>query len=364
MEELYLQPQPARPGAAPSFARETIDAVEFILEEDIFALEGRLARYVGAPFCVAVSDAASGIALSLRAAGIGSGDKVLLAALGCAVPVQGIALAGATPVFVDINPNTYTLDPFCIEYVLGKLARQGEFPKALIAADLFGAPCHYRELTRICDQHGLVLIEDLSDALSATLSGIMTGNFGRFSVASFAPGNLEELGGGAVFCRCEDDAFRLASLRHAAKQEFLGERGGALPCMGSADASVISEQLKLCSDEAAGRRKVATRYREKLAGAVQLQQMVPDAESSYSQLVVTLPRARDRKAVAEVLKQRHVPAAGPGRGRQTGYCEWNRRMLPCALSLNDRLLSLPINPHMSEHIVDYICESLFEALDS
>jgi dTDP-4-amino-4,6-dideoxygalactose transaminase len=303
------------------------------------------------------------MALALRAAGIGGGDFVLCPALGCAAPVQGIAIAGARPVFVDVNPNTYAIDPFCAEYVLSRLKRRGEAAKALIAVDIFGAPCNYQELGRICAERDVVLIEDLSEAFGARLSGIATGNFGRFSVASFSGGDIEEPGGGAVFCRNESDALRVASLRSSAKRQFLGGRGAAMPCMSAADTLIVSERLGSCQGELKERERLARRYKDRLPGAARAQQLLPEAESAHTRMVVALPGDWDREAVSQRLRALNIPAAGHGRGHQTGYCDWNRRMLPRALSLNERLISLPIHPHLGEHAVDYICEGLTQALN-
>lgn len=363
MEQLNLQPVKTK-SAQPVFS-QVLNQFEFILEQDVAALEDKLAKFVDAPFCVAVSDAASGIALALRTAGIGAGDRVLCAALGCAVPVQGIMLAGAAPIFVDVNPNTYTVDPFCVEYALGKLARSEEkMPRALIATDLFGAPCHYGQLEEVCRQRGMTLIEDFTGAFGARFAGGQAGNFGRFSVASFAsPSPLDELGGGAVFCRDEEDARRLAGMRRVNRQEFIGELGTAIPCMSSTDTALINEKLEDVARQNQLRQKAAARYRKMLRGKVRMQQLVSEGESIYSQFVVALPRARARSLVSSRLYSMNIPCGAPVCGKQTGHSDWNRVMLINTLAVSDRLLSLPIHPYLSDHLVDYICECLMRAID-
>jgi len=343
-----------------SFAREPI---ELILGKEICDLEKRLAAWVQTERCVAVSDAASGIALALMAAGIGSGDSVMCAALGCTLPVQGIMTAGALPIFADINPNTYTIDPFCLEYALGKLKRNNQaIPRALIATDLFGAPCHLTELEQICRSQGIVLIEDMSGAFGAKYLGKMAGGFGRFSVASFATsGPWDELGGGAVFCRTEEDAAKISALRRAASQQHI-EPENRIPYMGSTDAILTNMRLDSLKEEHANRRKIAIRYRENLEKKVRMQQLVDGGQSVYSQLVVALPKAGSRPAVIKRLFQMNIPSEPPLCGLQNADNDWNRTMLVNTKVLAERLLSLPIHSHLSGQVVDFICESLLEAI--
>ena len=366
MEQLSLRPEELRDMETGTYAlAEALlpEPMELILGEEICVLEKRLAAWVGTNRCVAVSDAASGMALALLAAGIGRGDRVICAALGCALPVQGILLAGASPVFADINPNTYTIDPFCLEYVLGNLKRNNEPPpRALIATDLFGAPCHYIELEKICQSRGMALIEDMSGAFGAKYLGRPAGNFGRFSVASFAsPGPLEEMGGGAVFCRDPDDAQSVASLRRINRQQHI-EPGNHIPFMASADAALTKLRLDSLRDAHRRRRKAANHYRRVLTGKLRLQQVVEEGESVYSQLVVALPKAGNRAVVTKRLFQMNIPAGPPLCGMQSADTAWNRTMLTNTHALSGRLLSLPIHSHLNGPTVDFICDSLLSAM--
>ena len=366
MEKLGFKPivEKGREKRASAMVRALAAApLELILGEEVEALERRLAAWVGTESCLAVSDAATGIALALRAAGIQQGDRVVCAALGCALPVGGILMAGGMPVFADINPNTYTVDPFCLEYALSKLRKDGQPPvRALIATDLFGAPAHLRELALICENRGITLIEDLSGAFGGRYMGQKTGNFGRFSVASFAcPGPLDEPGGGAVFCRNSEDAQLLALLRKAGRQQRMDLQAPS-PCMGSADAALTGLRLEDLEEDHHRRRRAAARYRQSLSGKVRLQQLAEGSESVYSQLVVALPKAGNRAAVVKRLFEMQIPSGPPLCGLQTADNGWNRTMLVNARALEGRLLSLPIHAHLSNQIVDYICESLLSAL--
>ena len=338
---------------------------ELILGKEVYELEQRLAAWVGTERCVAVSDPASALALALRTAGVNAGDLVICAALGCALPVQGIMLAGGVPVFADINPNTYTLDPFCLEYALEKLRRNKyETPRALIATNLFGAPCHLTELEQICRSRGIELIEDMTASFGAKHHDRMCGSFGRFSVASFAsPGPFDEPGGGAVFCRSQGDAEKISALRRTVSQQRI-DLGPDIrtPRIGSADASLTDMRLDGMEEEHELRRKAAARYRKNLAGKVRVQKLVDGGQSVYSQLVAALPKGADRPEVIRRLFELNIPSGPPLCGVQSADTEWNRSMLVSTRALAERLLSLPVHAHLNEQVVDFICQSLLEAI--
>ena len=337
---------------------------EAVLGEETGLLEQNLAEWVGAAHCVSVSDPVSGIALALKAAGVERGDRVICPALGCALPVQGVLLASATPLFADVNPDTYTLDPFRLEYTLGKLRSSGEnMPVALIAVDLFGGPCHLAELEQVCQNYGIALIEDISGAFGASYLGRKVGSFTRFAVASFAAaGHLEEPSGGAVFCREKQDAAKVAALRCLCRQQS-PTPGCRMPYMRSADITLTHLRLESFEHEQAGRQKAAQRYRLNLADKVQLQQPMPGGESVYSQFVVALPGGQRQRVMQQLLRQ-GIPCAPPPCGVQTfSGCD-RSDLLTNARLLSDRLLSLPIYPHLSVSLVDFICEELASALSA
>lgn len=340
------------------------EMINDILNEDRPLLERRLARYTGAQHCVALSDPADGLAMALLATGVQPEDRVLCAAMGCTLPVQAIALAGCQPVYVDVNPNTYTIDPCCVEYSLRKLRRMGEaVPRVLIATDLFGSPCSYPALQTLCDREGITLIEDLSGALGARLEEQRAGSFGRFAVAAFGPPFLpEEPGGGVVFCREERDAFRLANLRNVEYQSNPGEHLPGVPAMRHTDAALIDAALEEFDSRLAKRRAVAEMYRNYLEAKVRLQQIAAGGQSAYSQLVVALPKAANRSSIVEKLRGQDIPCGAPACGVQTVHSDWNWVMLVNTMAVAERLLALPLHEHMRESTVEYICRCLLQAL--
>lgn len=351
-----------------SVLREMAVHSEFILGKDVQELEQRLCEYVGTDCCVSVSSGTSGLLLALRAAGVGKGDSVLCTTFSYFATADVIALTGAQPLFVDINPNTFNIDPYCLEYVLRKCVRtKTPLPRALIAVDLFGLPCDYDALEEICARFDIVLIEDMAQSFGASYRGKKTGSFGHFSVASFFLAKpLGGLGdGGAVFCHSEQDARMLRSMRKDGKaQQALGTGdtiGSAT--LDSIQTSIISEKLKAFDEEHIRRQAVAARYRKNLSGHVKLQQEGEDYTSAHTHFVIALHDDRHRAEVMERLHENSIPShiyqAAPL--RDTGACnDWNRITLVNTSVIAKKILAIPMHPYLSNNVVDYICDCILQ----
>lgn len=374
MEQVDLQRLYKRVDLEPPTAYEWAQqTVQMIFDEDVRGLEERLAAYVGAADCVALSGPADGVALALRAAGAGEGDAVLCTALESAHVVQGIERVGATPLFADLNPNTYTMDPYCLDYALGKLRRGDKpAPKALVATGLFGMPCNFAELGALCRREGIVLIEDMGDAFGARAGGARAGSLGRYAVASFSRSGAAEDGGAAVFCRNARDREKLRVHRPCAQlvmhpEEYEDGRRAPRPDGARRDrmeAGVVRAQLEEYDEHRKMREQVAQQYARRLKGAVRLQRPTPDALGAWTQLVVALPSAALRDGVLRELHGRGIPCTVPQLAPLAGGGEWNAVMLVSTMALAGRLVSLPIHPYLSGHVVEYICDSLMEAVQA
>lgn len=334
------------------------------LQRDMAELERHLCEYVEAEHCVCVDSATTGMLMALRTAGVQMGDSVLCTSFSYFATADIIELLGAKPVFVDINPNSYCIDPYCLEYVVGKCVRRKlSLPRALIAVDLFGLPCNYDAIAEICEKYGIVLIEDMAQSFGASYKGRKTGCFGRLAVSSFFPARpLGELGeGGAVFCHSCDDASRLESLRR--NIHLNGARSNRLDTV---QASVVEEKLRTFDLELERRRKIATRYRERLQGHVKLQQIQEHYESACTHFVISLKDARIREGMIERLQLCHIPCEiftpSPISHRERSGND--KVALVNAQSVAQRILTIPMHPYLSGRVVDYICDRILEELAS
>lgn len=336
---------------------QAVQAVgELFLRGDIAEMERQLCAYTGAEHCIGISNATTGLLLALRAAGVGEGDGVLCTPFGFFATRQVIEMLGALPLPVDINPGNWNIDPYCLEYVLGRRAREKQPPpKALIAVDLFGLPCDFDVLGEICERNGITLIEDMSQALGASYHGVKTGNFGRFSVTSFFPGRtLGESGGGAVFCHTPEDERKLRSLHGTpcAEKDL---------CRQSAGALLVSQSLRRFDEECARRRKVAACYAKNLEGIVKMQLIPEGSVSAYNQYAVLARNAEMRDHVLAGLQEKEIPCRpySPAPLQRTAN-SLERVMLHGAQSVAERIFLLPMHPYLSPNVIEHVSACVAE----
>jgi dTDP-4-amino-4,6-dideoxygalactose transaminase len=180
------------------------------------AFEREVAEAVGVPYAVALSSGTAGLHLALALFGVGRGDEVLTSTLTFAATAYAIAYVGATPVFVDASPETWTMDPGLLEEEIDARLRSGRKPAAVIAVDLYGQCCDYERIARLCEQHEIPLIEDAAEALGASYRTRPAGSFGSCAIFSFN-GNkiITTSGGGMLVSR---DRALVERARHLATQ--------------------------------------------------------------------------------------------------------------------------------------------------
>lgn len=181
---------------------EVLTSARFIGGSKITELEQRLAEYVGVRHCVTCGNGTDAITLALMTWGVGEGDAIFVPDFTFFSSGECPAFEGATPVFVDVDPHTYNLDPNKLETAVRKVRDEGKYQaKAVIAVDLFGLPADYRSIRPVCDKYGLLLLEDGAQGFGGSLDGRKACSFGDISTTSFFP--AKPLGcygdGGAVF---------------------------------------------------------------------------------------------------------------------------------------------------------------------
>lgn len=162
------------------------------------AFERELADYVGVPHAAALSSGTAGLHLALVLLGVGPGDEVWLSTQTFAATANAVVYVGATPVFVDSHPDTWTLDPELLAEALDEAARRGALPKAIIAVDLYGQAADYEPIVAACERHGVPLIEDAAEGLGATYKGRKVGSFGVMGVFSFNGNKIITTSGGGM----------------------------------------------------------------------------------------------------------------------------------------------------------------------
>lgn len=334
--------------------RRVIEGGQFILGPEVAAFEDSFAAYLGAAGAVGVASGTAALQLSLLACGVGPGDEVITASHTFIATAEAISHVGATPVFVDIDPSTYTLNP---ERVAEAVTPR---TKALVPVHLYGHPADMDALLAIAERRGLRVVEDAAQAHGAVYRGRRCGTIGDLAAFSFYPGkNLGAYGdGGAATGQRVDLLARVRKLRdHGRTTKYEHDEIGFGERLDALQAAILRVKLTRLEAWTEARRLVAARYRELLAGTpLGLPVERHEARHVYHLFVV---RSERRDALAESLKR-----AGIGVGvhyplplhRQPAYRDLGGKAV--ALPETDRaaaeVLSLPIFPEMSDEQIEYV----------
>jgi perosamine synthetase len=303
------------PMSAPDVTEDDIAAVTAVLRSGRLALGARcvefeesLARYVGVRHAVGVSSGTAALHLLVRGLGIGEGDEVLVPSFTFAASVNAILYERATPVFVDIEPQTYNLDPRDIE------AKLSPRTKAIMAVDVFGHPAPWDELNEIASRHCLVVIDDACEGLGAEYHGRRLGGFGAAAAFAFYPNKQITAGEGGVITTNDDD---LAAYVRSARNQGRGDgpwlehiRLGYNYRLDEMSAALVCSQLRRIEELLRKRADVAAMYTAELAdiGGIRIPKVMPDVRMSWFVYVITLEKGIDGAKVLSGLEKRGIPA--------------------------------------------------------
>lgn len=365
---LDLKAQQAR--IAPELRRR-LDAVlahcQFILGPEVGELERELAAFCGAKHCVAVSSGTDAIQIAFMAEGIGRGDAVFLPAFTYTATAEVPLVLGATPVFVDVDPRTFQIDPAHLSDRIGAVRKAGRLrPRAVIGVDLFGQAADWPRLTEIAAREGLFTLDDCAQSYGATLHGRPLGTQADATIASFFPS--KPLGGygdgGAIFTERDDRDALYRSLRThgegTTRYEVL--RTGMNGRLDSLQAAVLLAKLTVFREELEIRERVARAYDQRLGNTVTIPARVPDSTSAWAIYAILLPEGLSRDAVQARLKEQGVPTAiyypRPLHLQPAYRDHHDGTSLPVAEALARRILALPIHPDLSEAQIEHICASV------
>ena len=369
---LDLKAQQAR--IAPELRRR-LDAVlahcQFILGPEVAELETALAAMCGAKHCVAVSSGTDAIQIALMAEGIGRGDAVFLPAFTYTATAEVPLVLGATPVFVDVDPRSFQIDPAHLERRIAEVRAAGKLrPRALIGVDLFGQPADWPALNAIAAGAELFTLDDLAQSFGATLHGRPLGTAADATATSFFPSKpLGAYGdGGALFTESDARAELFRSLRThgegTTRYEVL--RTGMNGRLDSMQAAVLLAKLTVFAEELRARETVARCYDSRLGNAVQVPARVPDSSSAWAIYSILLPDAAARDRVQTALKADGVPTAiyyPRPLHRQPAYRDHHDgASLPVSDDLAQRILALPIHPDLTPEAQAHVCDSVLAAV--
>jgi dTDP-4-amino-4,6-dideoxygalactose transaminase len=290
---------------------QVLDHGKYIMGPEVHALEEQLAAFCGAKHCISCANGTDALQLALMALGVGQGDAVFVPSFTFAATAEVIPSLVATPVFVDIDPTTYNMDPASLKRAIDHAKTLGLKPAVVIPVDLFGLPANYPAITEIVAHEGLRMIGDSAQGFGGLVNGQMTGSFGDITTTSFFP--AKPLGcygdGGALFTDDNDLAKLLDSLRIHGKgsEKYDNVRIGMNSRLDTLQAAILLEKFSIYPDELARRQSVAEKYTQALHNQF-VTPHVPDGyRSIWAQYTLRANSGAYRRAIMDKLQAQGIP---------------------------------------------------------
>ena len=341
-----------------------LDHGQYILGPEVDAFERELAEFTGARHVISCANGTDALMLVHLAEEIGPGDAVLVPSMTFAATVEPALICGATPVYVDIGPRSFSLSPSGLVEALARAKNAGLRPRLIVPVDLYGVPADYEAIMEFAGAYGLVVVADAAQSMGARRAGRRTGALAHYTCTSFFP--AKPLGcygdGGAVFTRDDDAAARLRSLRIHGKgtDKYDNVRAGLNSRLDALQAAILREKLRIFENELAARERIARRYTALLDGAVETP-VVPNGVRSAWALYSIMTDRRD--AMRSSLEAKGIPTG-------VYYAKPLHRQPACAHGLapeeglpateraTARVLSLPMHPYLDEATQDWIVDAI------
>ena len=340
-----------------------LDHGHFILGPEVRELEERLAARIDAKYCIGCASGTDALLVALMALGVGPGDEVVTSPFTFFATGEMIALLGATPVFADIEPLTYNIDPAKIEAAITPRTR------AIMPVSLYGQPAEMDAINAIAARHQLPVIEDAAQSFGAVYFGRHSGNLSTIACTSFFP--AKPLGcygdGGACFTSDDDLAKAMLEFRnHGQDRRYHHTRIGINGRLDTIQAAVLLAKLDAFDNELIARNEVANRYSSLLKGAVHTPKVLPSRTSAWAQYTIEVD---ERDAVEAALREAGIPTAvhyPVALHQQPVFASLGlgSGSFPHAESAAERVLSLPMHPYLAPADVQRVAEAVKSSVQS
>jgi dTDP-4-amino-4,6-dideoxygalactose transaminase len=343
-----------------------LDHGSYIMGPEVAELENQLAEFCGAKHVVSCSNGTDAIALVLRAKEIGPGDAVFVPSFTFAATAEVVAWVGATPVFVDVLPDTFNMDPASLKEAIATAVSTGLVPRAVIPVDLFGQPADYHPIEQICQAHGLWIISDAAQSFGSTYHERKVGTIGLATTTSFFP--AKPLGcygdGGAIFTDDDTlvDILRSLRVHGQGEDKYQNIRVGINGRLDTLQAAILKEKLAIFPDEIIARQIVAERYNHGLKDILETPFVPKGLQSVWAQYTIIVAD-KSRDALASALKAQGIPTAiyyPRPLHKQIAYKHYpiGGKGLKVSEDLATRVLSLPMHAYLSEEMQNQIIQAI------
>ncbi|WP_455280890.1 DegT/DnrJ/EryC1/StrS family aminotransferase [Cupriavidus necator] len=331
---------------------------QYILGPEVEELEQRLARYTGARHCISCANGTDALQIAQMALGIGAGDEVIMPGFTYIATAETVALLGAKPVYVDVDPRTCNLDPAALEAAITPRTR------AIVPVSLYGQCADFDAINAIAARHGIPVIEDAAQSFGAAYKGRSSCNLSTIACTSFFPS--KPLGcygdGGAIFTNDDELARVMRQIaHHGQERRYHHVRVGVNSRLDTLQAAVLLAKLSIFDEEVALRQQVAARYGDlfRRGGLETTPHVEPHNLSVYAQYTIRVP---DRDALQDKLKAAGIPTVVHyplPLNRQPAVAACQARV-PVGDALAQQVLSLPMHPYLDMASQQAICSAILQ----
>ncbi len=351
--------------------QDALDNGQYIMGKHVMELEDQLAKYIDVKHCITCANGTDALQMAFMYYKIGMGDAIFCPDITFIASVEPACMLGATPVFCNIDKDTYNLCPESLERRIIEVKEKGlHMPKAVVAVDFLGNPAAYNEINTICEKHKLILIEDAAQGFGAEYNGKKCGSFGDVATTSFFP--AKPLGcygdGGAIFTDNDEIADVLRSIRVHGKgaSKYDNIRVGVNSRLDTIQAAILQVKLQAFIDfEFEARQKVAMRYNEAFKDKFKTPYVSDNCKSVYAQYALLCNNKEQRDALIDRLNANSIPnmVYYPTPQHKLKVYEdniYNNAEFSVSDDYCDRTISLPMHPYLNVKEQDVIIGEINE----
>lgn len=360
----------------PQIDKGIMDAIAsgaFIMGKEVRELEAALAEYVGVKHCISCANGTDALTLALKTWNLKAGEAVFVPDFTFFATAEVVSMEGATPIFVDVDKDTFNMCPIALEEAIKKTISEGKLkPRVITTVDLFGLPANYPAIRKIADKYDLLILEDGAQGFGGSIDGKMACSFGDISITSFFP--AKPLGcygdGGAVFTDNDEWANNINSLRVHGKGSFKYDNVqiGVNSRLDTIQAAILLPKFKAFKDyELDDINKAAALYTEKLKDVVKTPVTPEGYYSSWAQYTLILDSREQRDGLQAHLKEQGIPSMvyyPKALHDQSAYKDlgYKKGSSPVAEMLAECVLSLPIHPYITDEDIEKVSRNVSDFL--
>jgi UDP-2-acetamido-2-deoxy-ribo-hexuluronate aminotransferase len=355
--------------------QKALNKGQYIGGKPVNELEKELAEYVGVKHCITCANGTDALTLVLMTWDIKEGDAVFVPDFTFFSTGEVVSFNGATPFFVDVDANTFNIDPNKLIESIEKVKKEGKLnPKVVIPVDLFGLPANYDEIEKISDKYNLLILEDGAQGFGGNINGKMACSFGDAATTSFFP--AKPLGcygdGGAIFTDSDETAELLRSYKVHGKGEnkYDNVRIGVNSRLDTLQAAILQVKLHAFKEhELDGVNRAYQLYSEKLQDIVETPFIPEGYYSSFAQYTIKLESKSQRDALQAKLKENDIPSMiyyTKPMHRQQAFADlqFEDEDYSVTNKLCDTVLSLPMHPYLKDEEVTNVCDVIKKFMDA